>query len=109
MDALGNVNRAQRIILIENDNLENILGLNKLTTLAENGSSLTIVSNNRLKSLAGLNNLAKADGEIFIERNEMLTDFCSLKPLLKTGWNNGLSIGSNAANPNAAEIINSCP
>ena len=109
VDALGNVNRAQRIILIENDNLENILGLNKLTTLAENGSSLTIVSNNRLKSLAGLNNLAKADGEIFIERNEMLTDFCSLKPLLKTGWNNGLSIGSNAANPNAAEIINSCP
>lgn len=109
LNELGNLNRTQRLDISDNSNLEDILGLNKLTTLTENAYGLSITSNNQLKSLVGLDNLKRVDGEIFIGGNQMLNDFCSLKPLLKTGWKGHLDVRGNAANPNAEDILNSCP
>lgn len=109
LNELGNLTRTQRLELSDNSNLENILGLNKLTTLAENAYGISITSNNQLKSLVGLDNLKRVDGQIFIGGNQMLNDFCSLKPLLKTGWKGYLDVRGNAANPSATDILNSCP
>jgi hypothetical protein len=109
LNELGNLNQTQRLELGNNQKLENILGLSNLTRVVGFASSLTIRGNHQLKSLAGLDKLAKVDGQIYVGYNQMLQDFCALAPLFKTGWKGSFSAEGNAVNPTAAAIKENCP
>lgn len=106
---LGNLTQTQYLGISNNEKLQNLSGLSKLTLLTGSDYSLSISSNNQLKSLAGLDNLTKADGQIYIGYNKALNDFCPLKSLLKPGRKGELIIEGNEVNPKAADIISCNP
>lgn len=109
LNELGNLSESQRLELVGNARLENILGLRNLNKLAGNAYSLTIRGNHQLKSLAGLDKVTKVDGQIDISYNQMLQDFCALASLLKTGWNGSFITEGNAINPTTADLKDNCP
>jgi len=109
MSGLENLKQTERLYLRSNENLINLVGLNNLSVLAGSAYSLSINYNNHLQSLEGLENLIKADGQIYIGNNLVLDDFCSLKALLETSTYGTFIVEGNATNPNSTEIINSCP
>ena len=109
MSGLENLKQTERFYLRSNEKLKNLVGLNKLSVLANNAYSLNINSNSQLQSLEGLDNLLRADGQIYIGSNQVLVNFCSLKPLLETSTYGSFIVEGNASNPNSTDIRNSCP
>jgi len=63
--------------------------------------------NGFMESLDGLNNIISLGGDITIEDNPLLTDFCGIRPVMVSDGFTGTYIANNNAfNPSFAEIIN---
>ncbi len=96
-----------------NPKLTSIEGLAGLTSFE--GSGIIISDNDLLASLKGLDNVTNINtlnslsGNVTVEDNPMLTDFCSLFPLINSGnlAEADLKISGNGSNP-AFNAITSC-
>lgn len=72
---------AERLTISYNAALQNLNGLNNLTSIT-GPTALGIGSNDNLTSLKGLENLKQAPGSVAVSYNRSLADFCGLKPFL---------------------------
>ena len=102
---MENVESIGRLEIAANDKLENIDGLEGLSTIL---NSTVISGNPLLSNLTGLSNLIKAEGYIQIHGNESLGDLCGLKNLFSTGSFGTVLIEGNLSNPTPEEIVENC-
>jgi len=91
-----------------NDKLENLTGLEGLTTITNDTYALSISGNPLMSSLTGLDNLIQTEGQIAIGANESLGDFCALKNLFANGSFGEVIVEQNLANPTPEEIAENC-
>lgn len=96
LSALGGVHRAAQISIVGNDALTDLAGLERLVDLR---SVLTIASNASLTSLAGLDHLVTASRTIMIRSNRSLTSLAALDHLRTAVL---IEISGNAALPRVA-------
>ena len=47
--------------------------------------------------------------QLYFGFNRMLSDFCPLKTLYKTGWTGNFFAEGNAVNPKKTEVTTNCP
>src|SRR5205814_7412401 len=102
LEKLQSVNQLQ---IDYNDLLTDVTSLSALNT----ASFINIVHNHGLKSLQGLEGLRKLNGQLDIEYNYLLSDFCPLKPFLLQYTGDALVIQGNAIPTSKAMIISTCP
>lgn len=108
MHGLKRLKSLSRIEIYSNPSLLNLNGLDSLTTLT--GSySLSIYANPQLKSLDGLQKLTTAYGSVQIFQNPALTNFCGLKPLFTSGYNQHFWTELNGVNPTQSQVVSTCP
>lgn len=91
-----------------NDKLENLTGLEGLTTITNDTYGFTISANPLMSTLTGLDNLIQAEGQIAIAANESLGDFCALKNFFTNGSFGDVIIEQNLTNPTPDEIVENC-
>ncbi|MGV6830629.1 MAG: hypothetical protein ACWA5P_03580 [bacterium] len=102
----GSLNNITFGLIIENcEQLTSLEGFSNLTSIGDDGFLLTNLE--ALTDLDGLLHLSTVDGDINIDNNGALSDFCGLQPLLLNNGFNGSSflILNNAYNPTQQEII----
>lgn len=91
-----------------NPALENINGLEKITTISlGNNSSIEISSNGALTNLDGLKNLTHIKSNLKITANTKLSSLCGLKKLIDSnGVDGSYYVFSNNYNPSQQDIKN---
>lgn len=90
------------LVLYENTELTNISALSNLHKI---GQSVFIVDNFVLSSLNGLESVESIPNELVIGGNDSLSDFCSIKEILKNRSPNYTDIRNNLLNPSIEDII----
>ncbi len=101
---LENLSEAKTFNLIDNEKLLSLEGISKLTKL----HTLALTRSPLIKSLLGLN-LINVESQLYFGFNRMLSDFCPLKTLYKTGWTGNFFAEGNAVNPKKTEVTTNCP
>ena len=81
----------------------NLTGLENLKTI--NGSTI-INENDSLLSISGLSSLITVNFNFIISHNTILTDYCSIQPLLLNGSYWIITIVDNKYNPTIDDIKN---
>ncbi len=104
LGGLENLSEAKTFNLIHNEKLMSLEGLSKLTKLY----TLALTRSPLIKSLAGMN-LISVESQLYFGFNRMLSDFCSLKTLYKSGFAGNFFAEGNAVNPKKTEVTTGCP
>lgn len=81
---LGNLETVFNLSIVDNDLLENVNGLDSLTAIYNN---IEIINNPSLQSLADLSNLGIVSGTLFIQSNPQLESLVGLGNLTSIGGN----------------------
>ncbi|MEP0265354.1 hypothetical protein [Dokdonia sp.] len=87
--------------ILLNQNLTNIDGFNSLTSI----NRIRILDNNSLQNLDGFSNLTAITNELDISRNESLSDFCGLVPVITSdGLVGNFIVENNLFNPTSFQL-----
>lgn len=90
---------------IRSTRIDNLEGLASLQSCA----ALVISQNSELQNIDGLSGLNNVTGDIAINSNAQLSDFCGLYTLFATGTFGGaFSVSNNQSNPSQDEILRDC-
>lgn len=110
LQGLRRLKYAANLSIANLSQLINLAGLDSLTTLTGIFPAyLTIANNTQLQNLDALKKLTTVNGTISISGNLALSNFCGLKQLFLSGYNNTFTVGNNAVNPTPSQIVSSCP
>ena len=107
LTAFKDIQKLRGLSITANKSLQNLEGLNQLTTLGEGptmggGSfSLVIGGNAALQNVDALANLQATTEGILLEANSALTNCCGIAHLIDADPNNGQSVGDPQINNNA--------
>ncbi len=89
------------LFILLNENLTNVDGFNAITSI----NRIRIRDNNGLQNLNGFSNLIAITNELNIVRNESLSDFCGLVPVISSdGLSGNFTIENNLFNPTSFEL-----
>lgn len=101
ISALGNLRKVNSdLVIVECDELLDLSPLSNLASVR----TLILRALPKVTSLSGLENI-RLIRDAIITSNTSLTDFCALKPVLKSATNATLDIADNAYNPTREEIL----
>ncbi|WP_405400836.1 hypothetical protein [Maribacter sp. Asnod2-G09] len=105
IDGLSNITTAAVVFINGNDVLENIDGLMSLSSIE---TDLNVSENFFITNLNGLANLTTVSGNVSIEDNDRLDNYCGIKPLLINDGIGGIFYARsfNKYNPGTSEIKN---
>lgn len=94
--AFQNVNNVE-YVSINSTSLENVSFLDNLKFINDGG--VGIYRNDNLLNVDGLSSLESISGNLLLNMNSQLTDFCGLENILQNGFSGDLIINDNAYNP----------
>lgn len=99
-------------LVVANQNLENLGGLNSLDSIGadliigQDVGFATPYNNELLTTLDGIDSLSYVGGDVIIRKNTDLTDFCALNKLFTKGTIGGsIIIEENAFNPSRQDFL----
>jgi len=106
IDGLSNITTAAVVYINGNDALENIDGLMSLSSIE---TDLNVSQNPFIDNLNGLARLTTVNGNVSIDYNHRLDNYCGIKPLLINDGIGGYFYDTkfNKYNPYPSEILNS--
>lgn len=106
IDGLSNITTAAVVYINGNDVLENIDGLTSLSSIE---TDLNVSQNPFVSNLNGLASLTTVNGNVSIDYNYRLDNYCGIKPLLINDGIGGYFYDTkfNKYNPYPSEILNS--
>lgn len=98
LTGLDNLKECEVINIHQNSNLQSILSLASLTSC-----EYISLSDTKLTSLSGLENITNLTGSIWIYLNSYLSDFCAISNIINSAGN--IDIHSNLYNPTKEDIL----
>lgn len=108
LSGLTSLKGLSRLTVTSNPLLVSLHGLDALTSITTNGYSIIVSRNNSLVTLDGLENVSRADGSVQVLFDPVLTDFCPLKLLFNSGYNQWFLTQGDGSNPTQAQVVSGC-
>ena len=103
LDGLSNTLDIRKIEITKNNSLLNLNGLYNVSHVRDLG--LVIEQNNLLANLNGLGGINQIEGQLSIQKNSLLRDFCILQDFLLNGTPGSYTVKDNFYNPTIQDII----